>query len=64
MVKLVVDSFGQVSILECLLLAAGVEYELEILDESMGLITPFLVVDGVPLDLDRSYKWLKERSEA
>lgn len=64
MVKLVVDSFGKVSILECLLLASGVEYELEILDEEMGLITPFLVVDGVPLDLDRSYKWLKERSEA
>lgn len=60
MVKLVVDDFDQVSILENMLENAGISYEFELNDRSYGIRSPFLIVKGVPLDMGRAIKWIKE----
>ena len=60
MVKLMVADFDQISILENMLEAAGISYELELCDRSYGLRPPFLIVKGVPLDMGRAIKWIKE----
>lgn len=60
MVKLMVDDFDQVSILENMLNENNISYELELSDRSYGFRPPFLVVKGVPLDMGRAIKWIKE----
>lgn len=61
MVKVIVEDFDQVSILEDMLDKAGISYNLELFNRSYGIRPPFLVVDGVPLDMGRAIKWIKER---
>ncbi len=60
MVKLIVKDFDQISILENMLENAGISYELELNNRSYGIRPPFLVVKGVPLDMGRAIKWIKE----
>lgn len=59
MVCLVVENFEQISILEHLLLRNGVVYELQLSRKNIGLQPPHLVVDGVPIDMERSFKWIE-----
>ena len=62
MVKLIVDDFDQITMLEQLLTQKDIPYEIELGDKSRreyGLRPPHLIVDGVPLDFNRSIKWLK-----
>lgn len=58
MVVLVVDDYEQVSMLEDALIKANIFYEVEIGNECHGLRQPYLIVDGVPLDMGRALKWI------
>jgi hypothetical protein len=59
MVKLCVDDFDQVTTLEWLLTTNNIDYTIELSGVQYGIRPPFLVVDGVPLDFNRSMKWIK-----
>lgn len=63
MVKLRVDDFEQVTMLEWWLEKNNISYELELNEVNNGIRTPYLVVDGVPLDFNRSIKWIKEHGK-
>lgn len=60
MVKLMVEDFDQISILENMLERNNISFELELSDGSYGIRPPFLIVSGVPLDMGRATKWIKE----
>lgn len=60
MVKLVTDNPDQINALEWQLITHHIPYEIEKVDR-FSIDTPYLIVDGVPLDLERSLKWIKER---
>ena len=60
MVKLMVEDFDQISILENMLEQNNISFELKLSDRSYGIRSPFLMVDGVPLDMGRAIKWIKE----
>ena len=60
MVKLVTDNSDQISILEWELIRNNIEYEI-VKKSRYNITKPYLVVDGVPLDFERSLKWIKER---
>ena len=62
MIELVVWDFDQESDLEKMLEDADIEYQLSLDIGQYGLVTPYLVVDGVPLDNKRSKAWVKEHS--
>ena len=59
MVKLIVDDLEQISTLEWMLTVQGIPHELSLNKCDNGIRPPYLVVDGVPLDFNRSLKWLK-----
>ena len=59
MVKLIVDDFDQITTLEYLLTQNNISFELELSEKSYGFRPPHLIVDGVPLDFNRSMKWLR-----
>ena len=62
MVKLVVTNIDGFTLLEARLISSGIDYEYEIDDYGKyGLSTPYLLVDDVPLDTKRAFKWIKER---
>ena len=63
MVKLCVDDFEQVTMLETMLEQHKISYEMELTEGSYGIKPPHLVVDGVPLDFSRSIKWIKGQCE-
>lgn len=63
MVKLIVEDFDQMSILESALMDADIEYSIEEQDRSYGIKPPHLIVDGVPLDMGRALNWIKEHSK-
>lgn len=60
MVKLVIDDYEQISILEEALITANIKYEIEIKLDQRGICPPYIVVDGVPLDTNRAMKWIGE----
>jgi hypothetical protein len=62
MVRLVLDDVDQVSLLETELIKHKVQYE-RISAQRMPLKPPYLLVYGVPLDFDRSLKWINENYE-
>ena len=62
MVKLMVDDLFQVSMLEYDLLLSNISFQKEENNGSHGLNAPYLVVDGVPLDLERATKYIEEHS--
>ena len=63
MVKLCVDDFEQVTLLELMLHTNEIPFEFELNETPFGIEPPFLIVDGVPLDFDRSIKWVKGMCE-
>ena len=63
MVKLFVDDLEQVTILEYLLTANGIDYEVALNDGKWGIESPYLVVYGAPLDEKRSIRWIKGKQE-
>jgi hypothetical protein len=48
--------------LEWLLITNHIEYNI-ITAKPFSIEAPFLLVDGVPLDFDRSIKWIEECCE-
>lgn len=62
MVKLYVDDLDQLTMLDVLLDVLEIQYERVMPTTIFGMTAPFLVVDGVPLDFNRSIKWMKGRS--
>ena len=60
MIILVTENPDQINMLEWELIKNHVDYELEY-DEVFNLTQPHLIIDGVPLDFERSMKWVKER---
>lgn len=58
MVVLVVNNYEQVSELEYALMKANIPYEIDLGKTSYGIRQPFLLVDGVPLDMGRALKWI------
>ena len=61
MVYLFVDNFDDASELEQAMKNKGVEFQVAVDIYVYGLRTPYIVVDGVPLDEERAWKWLKEK---
>lgn len=59
MVKLIVDDYDQVTTLEHFLNQAKIPFELELNTDAYGICAPYLIVDGVPLDFNRSLRWLR-----
>lgn len=65
MVRLVLEDVDQMSLLEMELIAHSIPYE-RVSNQFRTfkpLCPPYLLVYGVPLDLERSLKWIKERCE-
>lgn len=62
MVELVVRDFDNPTVLETKLVEADIEYQLKFYMGEYGLKPPHLIVGGVPLDYERSLKWIKEHS--
>lgn len=62
MVELYVWDFERETDLEELLQRADIQYQLCLDLGSYGLKTPYLVVDGVPLDKKRAKIWVKEHT--
>lgn len=60
MIVLVTRNPDQINMLEWELIKNHVEYEIEC-SNVFDLTPPYLIVDGVPLDFERSMKWVKER---
>ena len=60
MVVLVVNNLTETSELEKALVAANIEFQLALDMGQYGIRPPHIVVNGVPLDEDRSFKWIKE----
>lgn len=63
MVTLYVDDFDQITILEYLLFAHGIEYEVKKNEGKFGLAAPYLLVYGAPLDEKRAIRWIRGRQE-
>lgn len=63
-VTLVLDDINQVSFLEQALDEAKIEYtKVSTEIQSPHLETPYLIVNGVPLDMWRAFEWIKEKCE-
>ena len=62
MIQLVLDDIYQISALELELIRYDIPYEVVSYDKQKirPLQPPYLMVHGVPLDLKRSLKWIKE----
>ena len=60
MVELYTFDFEETE-LEQALQNADIEYQLCVDLGNYGIKTPYLVVDGVPLDKERSLKWIRGR---
>ena len=63
MVKLVVSNPNQITTLEEQLVRANIDFGMFLDMGHYGITPPYLVVDGVPLDMGRATKWIKERME-
>ena len=64
MVRLVLDDVDQLSLLEMELIAHNIPYK-RVTNQFRTfkpLPPPYLLIYGVPLDLERSLKWIKENS--
>lgn len=61
-VTLIIDEVNQVNFLEQELVRSNIKHGVEVRATNFGLPKPYLLVDGVPLDLFRALKWIKENS--
>lgn len=60
MVTLFVSESKRFTLLEHGLRSNGIEYEVKFDDGRYGLGAPYLLVDGVPLDELRAWKWIND----
>lgn len=53
----------QINMLEWLLITNHIKYQVNVPSYTgfEHMSTPYLIVDGVPLDEDRAVKWIKEK---
>lgn len=63
MIQLIVDDLMQVTILEELLCESKIAFSIEHPKVDYGIPTPYLIVNGAPLDFDRSLKWIDEHGK-
>lgn len=61
MIYLFVDDSGEEPELQKALVEKGLDFRVAPDILVYGLTPPYLLVDGVPLDEERSWKWLKEK---
>ena len=61
MVVLVTNDVNQMNILEWELITNRIDYRLNHRN-LFGLEPPYLIVNGVPIDFERSMIWIKEHS--
>jgi hypothetical protein len=61
MVLLVKKNPNQICMLEWELVTNHIQYEIVEASEGCELKPPYLVVDGVPLDMERAQKWISEK---
>lgn len=59
MVVLVTDSLDNCWYIEHQLIKHKIEYDITLNTDNIGLETPYLIVDGVPLDTKRALKWIR-----
>ena len=59
MVELIVSDELQLTLLEMELMSLGVDFEVST-EDKYNFTTPYLIVDGVPLDEERAAKWIEE----
>lgn len=61
MVVLCVRDTNQMSLLEAALNRCEIKYQVSVDDkDSYNLGLPYLMVDGVPLDMIRAFEWMEE----
>jgi hypothetical protein len=60
MVTLFVSESKRFTLLEHGLKSNGIRYEVKLDDGRYGLDAPYLLVDGVPIDEMRAWKWIKD----
>lgn len=60
MVILVVNDVNQICMLEDALLRTNLSYVVEAATEAECMQAPFLIVDGVPLNEETAFKYIKE----
>lgn len=60
MVELIVSDELQLTMLEMMLMSEDIDFNVST-NQQYDMATPYLIVDGVPLDEERSVKWIKER---
>lgn len=63
MVILVVNDYEQINVLGYQLEEAGISHIVRYNEQPCGITPPFLIVDGVPLDMGRASKWIKEHGK-
>lgn len=61
MVELVTTDEKQITMLEWLLINNDIDYVLRVDTPYSSFQLPYLIVNGVPLDFERSIKWIGER---
>lgn len=61
-VTLIVDDVDQLNFLEQELVRSNIKHNVEVRATNFGLPKPYLMVDGVPLDLFRALKWIEVQS--
>lgn len=63
-VILVVRDPIEMSFLEYLLQKERIPYDMELSHGKYGIEPPHLIVNGVPLDEERSFKWVIEKGDS
>ena len=63
MITLVVDNLEKVTILEYLLYSHEIDYTTVLDDGRYGIVAPYLLVYGAPLDEQRAIRWIISRME-
>ena len=61
MVTLFVDDLEQVTTLEYIMMCSKIEYDRQLDDGRYGIPTPYIKVNGCPLDEQRALNWIKEK---
>ena len=65
MVELIVSDLCQMTLLEFLLERNNISYIIKKKPQTsnFGFETPYLIVNGIPLNFDKSLKWINENAE-
>lgn len=63
MITVVSNNIDQISILENMLIEHNLAYTVEYAKTSFGIGEPYLMVDGVPLDMGRAIKYIEGKKK-